>query len=103
MIKPDLLDIVELLVNLPDQDLKVGEQGTIVELYPDDHYEVEFSNDQGETLALCALSSEQFMVVWQAKTKAWVSLTDRLVTLIDHLPNERQQEVLDFAFSLCQN
>lgn len=103
MIKPDLFDVIELLITLPDHDLKVGEQGTIVELYPDGSYEVEFSNDQGETLALCPLSPEQFMVVWQAKTKAWVSLADRLMALINHLPNERQQEVLDFAFSLCQN
>ena len=35
MIKPDLFDVVELLITLPDHDLKVGEQGTIVELYPD--------------------------------------------------------------------
>ena len=42
MIKPELLDIVELLVNLPEQKQFVGDRGTIVECYDDDHLEVEF-------------------------------------------------------------
>ena len=31
MIKPELFDIIELLVNLPNNNLYIGNQGTIVE------------------------------------------------------------------------
>ena len=33
MIKPELFDLVELLVDLPEHNLIMGEQGTIVEDY----------------------------------------------------------------------
>ena len=33
MNNPELLDMVELLLNLPDEGLQVGAQGTIVECY----------------------------------------------------------------------
>ena len=69
MIKPELLDIVELLVNLPEQKQFVGDRGTIVECYDDDHFEVKFVNDSGETTTLCTLSSQQFIIVWQIATK----------------------------------
>ncbi|GGA35384.1 DUF4926 domain-containing protein [Okeania sp. KiyG1] len=72
MIKPELFDVVELLVNLPSEQQFIGDRGTIVECYNDGKYEVEFSNEQGETLALCSLSNNQFIVVWQAQTKQWL-------------------------------
>ena len=100
MIQPELLDVVELLVDLPDVRLQAGDQGTIVEEYEDCAYEVEFSNSQGETLALLALKPEQFVVVWQNTTKTWVPLTDRITAVLQKLPEDRQQQVLNFARSL---
>jgi hypothetical protein len=61
---------------------------------------VEFTNRDGTTIALCALSAEQFMVVWQARTKSWLPIAERLTTLVHRLPEERQQQVLNFARSL---
>ena len=100
MIQPELLDVVELLVDLPDVQLQAGDQGTIVEEYEDRAYEVEFSNSQGEALALLALEPEQFVVVWQNTTKTWVPLTDRITAVLQKLPEDRQQQVLNFARSL---
>lgn len=100
MIQPELLDVVELLVDLPEVKLQAGDQGTIVEEYDDCAYEVEFSNSQGETLALLALEPEQFVVVWQNTTKTWVPLTDRIAAVLQKLPEDRQQQVLNFACSL---
>jgi hypothetical protein len=100
MVQPGLLDVVELLVALPDVQLQAGGQGTIVEEYEDRAYEVEFSNSQGETLALLALKPEQFVVVWQNTTKTWVPLTDRITAVLQKLPEDRQQQVLNFARSL---
>ncbi|MFB2876949.1 DUF4926 domain-containing protein [Floridanema aerugineum] len=67
MIKPNLFDVVEMLVDLPEIGLQVGDRGAIVEEYSDRAYEIEFTNPQGETLALHTLSPEQFIVVWIVK------------------------------------
>ena len=63
--KPKTFDIVRLSVNLPDYNLQRGAEGTIVECHSDGTFEVEFTNERGETLALCALPASQFTVIWQ--------------------------------------
>jgi Domain of unknown function (DUF4926) len=68
MQNPQLFDVVELLVNLPEQGLQVGVQGAIVEQYADQSYEVEFTNGLGETIATVVLLPEQFVVVWQSNS-----------------------------------
>ncbi len=97
MIKPELFDIIELLIDLPYCNQSVGSKGTIIECLDDNKYEVEFTNEQGETLSLSTLSSEQFIVVWQAKTKTWLSVSEKLIEIIDYLPEQKKQEVLNFA------
>lgn len=44
MIEPKLFDIVELLVDLPESNLRLGARGAIVDCYSDGNYEVEFSD-----------------------------------------------------------
>jgi hypothetical protein len=100
MIQPDLFDIVELLIDLPEFNLKVGDRGAIVEKHTDTAYEVEFTNAYGETLEFLALENDQFMVVWQSKTKTWVPLSQQITAMIEVLPETRQQQVLNFARSL---
>lgn len=78
MIKPQPLDVIELLTDLPNAALQAGDLGTILEEYDDSAYEIEFANSEGETLALQVLGPDQFVVVWQNSTKTWVSLTDRV-------------------------
>ena len=102
MIKPELFDVIELLVDLLEYNLRAGVQGAIVECYSDGKYEVEFTNQDGETLAMSTLSSEQFIVVWKAKTKSWLSVSEQVGAVITHLSEERQREVLDFARFLAQ-
>ena len=74
MTSPELFDVVELLVDLPEFNLRAGVQGTIVESYQDNNYEIDFSNSEGETLVLCTLSAQQFIVVWSAKTKTYLHI-----------------------------
>lgn len=93
---PDLFDVVELTVDVPEQGLRAGMQGTIVECHPGDAY-VEFTNELGETLAFLALRPDQFIVVWRAKTRTWLPISEQVATLVAHLPEEMGQEVLDFA------
>ena len=72
MTKPELFVIIELLVDVPEYNLRVGTQGAIVECYQDQSYEIEFTNSQGETELTCALSEKQFIVVWQAENPRFV-------------------------------
>ena len=74
MKSPELLDVVELLVNLPGDGLQVGTQGTIVECYGDDAYEVEFVNGAGETIAMVVLTLAQLSVTWRAESKKLVEV-----------------------------
>ena len=61
-----LLDVVALTVDLPDRKLQRGQVGTVVELLAPDVYEVEFSDDEGQTYAMLALQAEQLMVLHYA-------------------------------------
>ncbi len=98
----ELLDIVELLVNLPEHNQVIGTQGTIVECHDLDNFEVEFSNEDGETTALCVLSSQQFIVIWKAKTKQWLTSVDKISAIFNNLPETKREEVLNFARFLYQ-
>ena len=93
----EMFDVVELTVGIPEQGLYAGVQGTIVECHPDAVYEVEFTNEYGETLALLPLRQQQFMVVWRAKTGDWVPLAERVAALVMVLPEDTGQEALDFV------
>ena len=58
-----LLDVVALIVDLPDTGLQRGQVGTIVEQLADDVYEVEFSDNDGIPYAMCSLNANQLMVL----------------------------------------
>jgi hypothetical protein len=108
MIKPELLDVVELLVELPNLDVQPGELGTIVEVYgirenpqaSPRAYEVEFVNDKGETVAMKALTPNQFVVVWKNKTRTWIPGRDRLIDMMEKLSDDQQEQIVNFTRSL---
>lgn len=56
-----LLSVVALLEDLPDKDLLRGQVGTIVEALAAGVFEVEFSDDSGQTYATRALRADQLM------------------------------------------
>lgn len=104
LMPPDLFDVVEILLDLPDLGLQAGDRGSIIEKYDDQispsTYEIEFTNPDGETIALKRLSPQQFIVIWRNATQTWVSLSDRIAALIQVLPEDRQEQVLGFTRSL---
>lgn len=57
------LDIVALLKAIPDKRLAKGTIGTVVHVYKENFYEVEFANSKGETYALLTLSEENLLVL----------------------------------------
>jgi hypothetical protein len=56
-------DTVALMIDLPDNGLKIGHVGTIVEILDDGVYEVEFADLNGDTDAMVTLKVEQLMVL----------------------------------------
>lgn len=58
-----LLDVVALMVDLPDRGLAKGQVGTVVETLDQGVYEIEFSDDQGKTYASLALRPDQLLIL----------------------------------------
>jgi len=56
-----LLDVVALKNPLPTHHLLAGQVGTIVEFLSPDVYEVDFSDDNGQTYAMLPLHSSQLL------------------------------------------
>jgi len=59
--KLNLLDIVALKTPLSEYNLLAGQVGTIVEILAPEVYEVEFSDDDGQTYAMQALPAHQLL------------------------------------------
>lgn len=57
------LDIVALLKALPEKHLAKGAIGTVVHLYDDNVYEVEFADSKGETYAMLELPAENLLLL----------------------------------------
>lgn len=47
-----VLDVVALLRDIPESNLKKGQVGTVVEQLDDNVFEIEFLTQRGETIAL---------------------------------------------------
>lgn len=63
--KFSLYDVVTLDVNLPDSGLTKGMIGTVVDVYssPFEAYEIEFCDDQGQTIELLPLEAGQLKLL----------------------------------------
>jgi hypothetical protein len=93
MIEPELFDTVELLVDLPEPNLRAGKRGAIVHVHSDDMFEVEFVTEEGETEALYPLSKGQIIVVWRARTEKRVPLEDQIAQIILRLSQKSRSSV----------
>ncbi len=58
-----LLDVVALLKAIPTESLKAGQVGTVVEIFSDDDFEVEFVDKQGRTIAMLPLQRSDLLVL----------------------------------------
>ncbi|NUO83464.1 DUF4926 domain-containing protein [candidate division KSB1 bacterium] len=63
---PDLFDVVELQEDSPEFEMQRGAQGAMVECYSDGEFEVEFVDEDGQTLALCGLPPEKIAALSSA-------------------------------------
>ncbi len=58
-----LLDVVALTEDMPRMDLARGQVGTVMDSLSPETYEVEFSDDNGQTYALVPLHASQLIVL----------------------------------------
>jgi len=70
--KAKLYDVVKTKVKLSqdrliegDNDLDIGSKGTVIEVFenPTEGYDVEFVNEDGNTIGICNLKPEEFNLV----------------------------------------
>ncbi|MBZ0188116.1 MAG: DUF4926 domain-containing protein [Candidatus Obscuribacterales bacterium] len=61
--KPKLLDVVALIIDLPERKLWRGQVGTVIECLDSDSFEIEFCDGDGRTYACLALPADQLMVL----------------------------------------
>ena len=66
----ELFDVVALTENLPGRHLQRGQVGTVVERLAPDVYEIEFSDDDGQTYAMFALRASQLIVLHYAPSES---------------------------------
>ena len=59
----ELLDVVALIKDLTQHKLYRGQVGTVVEILAKNVFEVEFSDDEGQTYAMLSLRADQLMVL----------------------------------------
>ena len=52
-----ILDVVALLTDIPADKIQAGQVGTIVEELAEGVFEVEFADNQGKTIAMCAIEA----------------------------------------------
>ena len=64
-----VLDVVAVLEDVPQHGLLCGEVGTVVELWKDGVFEVEFSDTSGKAYAFAALRAGQLLKLNYPKDK----------------------------------
>ena len=94
---PNIGDIVEVVTDISERNLRAGVRGAIVHCHGNDFYEIEFTDDSGETLDFSALHSKHFIVVWRSETKQWIPVAEQASAIVAGLPNDVAMQVLNFA------
>lgn len=65
-----ILDAVAVTEDLPEHGLRRGEVGTVVDVWQDGAFEVEFSDESGEAYAFAALRAEKLMPLYYRHREA---------------------------------
>ncbi|KAB7730939.1 DUF4926 domain-containing protein [Rudanella paleaurantiibacter] len=66
----ELLDVVAVLHDLPAEKLRKGSLGTIVELFDNQTFLVEFADPDGVPYAMPILAQDQVLKIYQTPVEA---------------------------------
>lgn len=58
-----LLDVVALLKDASNEGIVLGQVGTVVELLAPNVYEIEFANQNGETIAMLTVEEKDLLLL----------------------------------------
>ncbi|MEO8666476.1 MAG: DUF4926 domain-containing protein [Ignavibacteria bacterium] len=58
-----ILEVVALLIDIPEKNLIKGQVGTIVEFLENETFEVEFCNRNGETIQTAPIESKDILLL----------------------------------------
>ncbi|MDM8552667.1 DUF4926 domain-containing protein [Desulfobacterales bacterium HSG2] len=94
---PDIGDIIEIVTDIPEKNLRAGVRGAVVHCHGNDFHEIEFTDENGETLDFSALNERHFIVVWRAETRQWIPIAEQTSALVASLPDDAARQVLNFA------
>jgi hypothetical protein len=65
-----VLDTVAVTEDLPEHGLRRGEVGTVVDVWKDGAFEVEFSDESGEAYAFVALTADKLIPLYYRHREA---------------------------------
>jgi hypothetical protein len=65
-----MLDVIAVLIDVPEHGLVRGQVGTVVEKLDGDVFEIEFSDDEGRTYAELALAVDVLLVLHHRRVAA---------------------------------
>ncbi|MBD2233158.1 DUF4926 domain-containing protein [Phormidium tenue] len=82
--KFQLLDVVALKEDLPANNLAAGQVGTLVESLAPDVYEVDFSDDDGQTYAMVPLHTSQLLKLHYAPDRISLEALTMANTIYQH-------------------
>ncbi len=91
--KIKLLDVVELIQDIPEHNLKRGEVGTVVEILSEgETFEVEFSDDNGQMYKCTSFLASQLNVLPPEPTKANAA-AQRLIKAMEKPPHLTEEDI----------
>ncbi|MEE4357739.1 MAG: DUF4926 domain-containing protein [Desulfococcaceae bacterium] len=94
---PDIGDIIEIVMDIPEKNLHTGMRGAVVHCHDNDVYEIEFTDENGETLDFLSLHAKYFIIVWCAENRQWIPIAEQTSALVAGLSEDAAKQVLDFA------
>lgn len=65
-----LYDVVKTTIAIPDAGISAGDTGTIVDIYSDGEFEIEFADNDGATIAMVALGKHEIELAHQLRHAA---------------------------------
>jgi hypothetical protein len=78
-------DVVMLIKDLPEEGMSKWSVGTILEVYDESNYEVEFSDKNGFTVFLGALTKDSLELIWRNETQKYTGRFAEILNILDEI------------------
>lgn len=96
-------DVVMLTKDLPEDGMYKWSVGAILEVYDESNYEVEFSDKDGITLFLGALTKDFLELIWENTTKKYTGRFAEILNILDEIRNITNNPQVNMIWTPYQN